>query len=48
MNHVPFLWAAAYAPHRSAPVRFVARQLVRLHGFVRALALADHIPFAGY
>jgi hypothetical protein len=48
MNHVPTLWTAAYAPHRSALVRAVARQLVRLRCFMRALALADHTPFGGY
>ncbi|MFE4867314.1 hypothetical protein [Streptomyces sp. NPDC056682] len=48
MNHVPVLWTAVYGPHRPAPVRIVARQLVHLHCFIRALALADHTPFGGY
>ncbi|MEV0323185.1 hypothetical protein ACIBKX_30855 [Streptomyces sp. NPDC050658] len=48
MNHVPVLWTAAYSSDRPAPVRFVARRLVRLRGFIRALALADHTPFGGY
>ncbi|MFB7714254.1 hypothetical protein [Streptomyces sp. NPDC056105] len=48
MDHVPTLWTAAYASHRPAAVRTVARQLVRLRCFVRALALTDHTPFGGY
>lgn len=48
MNRVPALWAAAYSPRRSAPVRAVARQLVRLRCLLRALALADHTYFGGY
>ncbi|GAA1987447.1 hypothetical protein [Kitasatospora viridis] len=47
MDHVPALWTAAYAPRRPAAVRALARQLVRLRCFVRALAVADHLPFGG-
>ncbi|MEU7577487.1 hypothetical protein AB0B50_07780 [Streptomyces sp. NPDC041068] len=48
MDRLPALWAAAYAPGRSRPVRFTARQLLRVRRFVRALALADHTPSGGY
>jgi hypothetical protein len=45
MNRIPALWAAAYGSQGSRPLRFLARQAVRLAAFVRALALADHHPF---
>ncbi|MEU6015896.1 hypothetical protein ABZ826_18100 [Streptomyces sp. NPDC047515] len=46
--HVPALWAAAYGARHGPAVRLAARCLLRVRGFVRDLALADHVPFGGY
>ncbi|GGM01353.1 hypothetical protein GCM10010129_51140 [Streptomyces fumigatiscleroticus] len=48
MDHVPALWTAAHAPRRPPAVRLVARQLLRVRCFLRALALADHHFTGGY
>ncbi|GAA4790342.1 MULTISPECIES: hypothetical protein [Streptomyces] len=45
---LPRLWAAAYGSHTGRPRRCAARAALRVLRFVRALALADHTPPAGY
>jgi hypothetical protein len=45
MNRIPALWAAAYGSHTPRLRRFLARRMVHLAAFIRALALTDHRPF---
>ncbi|MEU2435648.1 hypothetical protein ACFY9A_08250 [Streptomyces rubradiris] len=45
MHRIPVLWPAAYGPQVRPLPRLLARTTVRLIGFVRALAVADHRPF---
>ncbi|WP_445684349.1 hypothetical protein [Streptomyces reticuli] len=45
MNRIPALWTAAYGSRSPRLRRFLARRVVHLGAFVRALALADHRPF---
>ncbi|WNI25648.1 hypothetical protein [Streptomyces sp. ITFR-16] len=47
-TRVPALWSTAYASRRPAPVRLLARWLLRTRTFAHDLALADHVPFGGY
>ncbi|QKV99609.1 hypothetical protein [Streptomyces sp. NA02536] len=48
MDLLPALWTTAYAPDAPAVPRLLARRLLRLCEFLRALALADHTPSGGY
>ena len=45
VNRIPRLWALAYAPHHPAPLRLAARAALRVAGFFRLLAQADHQTF---
>ncbi|WDV56555.1 hypothetical protein PV963_42635 [Streptomyces coeruleorubidus] len=45
MNRIPALWTAAYGSQTPRLRRFLARRVVHLGAFIRALALADHRPF---
>ncbi|MET9829163.1 hypothetical protein ABZ078_07605 [Streptomyces sp. NPDC006385] len=45
MNRIPALWAAAYGSQSPRVSRFLARRVVHLCAFIRALALTDHRPF---
>lgn len=45
MNRIPALWAVAYGSQTPHPLRFLARRMVHLGAFIKALALADHRPF---
>ncbi|MFF8392033.1 hypothetical protein [Streptomyces sp. NPDC016172] len=45
MNRIPALWVAAYGPRTPRIRRFLARRVVHLGAFIRALALTDHRPF---
>ncbi|WP_167345911.1 hypothetical protein [Streptomyces iakyrus] len=45
MNRIPALWAAAYGSQSPRLRRLVARRVVHLGAFIRALALTDHRPF---
>ncbi|WP_164555751.1 MULTISPECIES: hypothetical protein [unclassified Streptomyces] len=48
MDLIPVLWTTAYSPHAPTVPRLLARRLLRLRDFLRALALTDHTPFGGY
>jgi len=45
MNRIPALWAVAYGSQTTRPRRFLARLMVDLGAFIKALALTDHRPF---
>ncbi|WP_381562137.1 hypothetical protein [Streptomyces eurythermus] len=45
MYRIPALWPTAYGPRTRPLPRLLARTAVRLTGFARALALANHRPF---
>lgn len=42
------LWTTAYSPHAPTAPRLLARRLLRVRDFLRALALTDHTPSGGY
>lgn len=48
MDPLPALWTTAYSPNAPTVARLLARRLLRLGDFLRALALTDHTPSGGY
>ncbi|MEU7473190.1 hypothetical protein AB0A94_32540 [Streptomyces sp. NPDC044984] len=48
MDLVPAPWPTAHSPHAPTARRLLARRLLRVRDFLRALALTDHTPSGGY